>query len=406
MLSPLNSKVLTAMLSLLICTQLYAFDVGPIEVNGFISAGYYRSFGNNDDHDSNDESTGFHEAAFNYGYSTGRWFSMGQIISRDIGESEVNKEDIALDYLLLGANIFNSSSFDLQFRLGQIKTPYGIMDTSDIPTMRNYPLEGYASRNLYLRSRGGVFDASYMTGIGDFDFNLGYLRPEIDGERALDLSDEVYYDAHKPYFNPVFRLKWSSIDKGIAINYSFMKLQVDHSFIQEVPAFQQHPERSIIASIYGPGSCLKKLSAVITFEKFKLITTIEKAKSKLDGELSITSPAKMLLYEGPVSKDKSIGYSVRGIYDFTSRLSIGSAYIYNFIDRKTWFMNGYDVEEKLKTLQLTLDYVVDNNWSVKGAFSHFDGVTSVVSGYNSGDINSNVMKKKWNLFEIQITYSF
>ncbi len=392
MLSPLNKSILTVVFGCFVCSQVHAFDLGPVEIHGYVASGYYRSFGNNyGDPDSKDGSIDFYETALNYNYSAGSWFTMGQAISRDIGEMAINEEGLALDYLLLGANILNTSSFDLQFRLGQIKTPYGTMDTADTPTTRNYPLEGQASRNLYLRSRGLVFDATYMSDIGDFDLNLGYLRPEIDAEKALNLSSSVYYVSHKSHFNPVLRLKWTSIDRDISVTYSSMQYKVDHAFNEEVP-FQ-----TIHASVYGPGSRYQQLSADLLFDRFKFTAMYENTESSSDWKLQ--SSLGPVYYQGPIIKSDIDGYSIRGIYDFTSKLSIGSALSYSRSTSRVGL--GPFETSRQKAFQLTLDYGFNQNWSVKSAISHNIGSNSVLSGYNPDGIEEN-----WELFEVEVTYSF
>ncbi len=392
MLSPLNRKILTVVFSWLICGQVFAFDLGPVEIHGYAASGYYRSFGNNVvDPDSKDGSIDFYEAALNYNYSKGRWFTLGQVISRDIGEMAINEESLALDYLLLGANMASSSNFDLQFRLGQIKTPYGTIDTSDIPTTRNSPLEGALGRNLYLRSRGIVFDATYMSDIGDFDINLGILRPEIDGEKALNLSSSVYYVDHEANYNPVLRFKWTSVDRGISVTYSSMHYKVDHSFNEEVP-FQ-----TIHASVYGPGSRSQQLSLDLLFDSFKVIATIGNTETNLDWKLQ--SSLGPIYYQGPVIKSNENGYSIRGIYDFTSKLAIGSAISYSKTSSKVG--QGAFNSSRQKSVQFTLDYDFNESWSLKSAISHNIGADSVLSGYNPDGKEEN-----WELFEFQVTYSF
>ena len=406
MLSPLNSKVLTAMLSLLICTQLYAFDVGPVEVHGFISAGYYRSYGNNAiDSDSKDGSIDFYETALNYNYHSGRWFTMGQVISRDIGDAPANEEKLALDYLLFGANIINRSDFDLQFRLGQIKTPYGIMDTSDIPTTRDYPLEGHASRNLFLRSRGIVFDAAYMSEIGDFDVNLGYLYPEVDIERVFDFDDAEYEKGYKPYFNSVLRLKWTSRDRDISVTYSTMKLQYDLDFSEDIPEQTVGvppndiyvPAQTINTYVYCNGNRYHQLIASKSFDDFKLSVIL--GTVKYDQDMKVQSSLGPVFYEGHLFRGRSNDYLIRGTYDFTTKFSSGLAFSYseNVIREN---VKPY-VSESQRVIQITMDYAFNQKWVIKSAFSHYDGSMGVSKRYNPDGI-----KEKWNLFEVQITYTF
>ncbi len=408
MLSPLNRIIFVVYSILLVCGTANSYDIGPVEIHGYVASGYYRTTGNNAiDSDSLDGSIDFYETAINYNYSSGRWFTMGQAISRDVGDAPVNEEKLALDYLLLGANIINRSNFDLQFRLGQIKTPYGTMDTTDIPTTRNYPLEGYAARNLLLRSQGVVFDALFMTHVGDFEINLGYLCPEVDVEKAFDFGRQDFSASYKKYFNHVLRLKWISGDRDISVTYSTMKLQFDLDYSEDVPPMTisvgdppqavHMPAQTIHTYIYCNSNRYHQLIVSKLFENFKLSVTLGTAK--FDQDLKIQSSLGPVFYDGPLLRGRSNDYLVRGTYDFTPKFSSGLAlgYTKNVIREH---VKSYESKSQ-RVMQITMDYAFNQNWVIKSAFSHYNGSMEVSTKYNPDGI-----KEKWNLFEVEVTYSF
>ena len=184
-MAALTLRVVATLALVIISTSAVAFELGPVKVRGFLSQGFSLSSGNNFLGESTEGSFDSSMGAINFLWSPdpGVYFS-AQLISRNYGESPINEEDLALDYGLIGVDLFTDRNNQIDLRAGLLKIPMGIYGkTRDIPV--TYPgvvlpqvLYAEWTRNSFLRSKGIGTEYKHNSLIGSINIEgqLGEVR--------------------------------------------------------------------------------------------------------------------------------------------------------------------------------------------------------------------------------------
>ncbi|THB65801.1 MAG: hypothetical protein D6B27_07910 [Gammaproteobacteria bacterium] len=389
MLYLLNRGVITIILLFQVIIAS-AYELEDVQIHGFIGQGYVYTSGDGErDDDFLGGSTDLFEAGINYSFSSKNWFSTGQLVSRDIGEVPVNEEKLALDFLVLGGRLITSSSLDMQVRLGKIKTPFDNLDMLDIPTARDYIVEGLSRINFDLRSVGAVLDLLWYSGFGSFDVNVGYLRQQVDGKRALKLSDTVDYISHRAGFNPLLRVRWNSPGEMFNIAYSRRVYDFDYSLSED------NPEGLVKLTLNVPHDIYQSLSFAVFWGGSKL--QFKRSHIDYNQYYEIRAMQNDFLFFAGNDKGSFDGYNLSYRYDFSQGFSINAALDYGKYKGESGLampMLGCYT----KIVLAGIDYYIGSGWTLRSNFSH--------SKSNVNEIIDPQLGSSVNMFAAEIIYSF
>lgn len=183
------NKIL-ALLTLLLAANLsHAIELGDLELHGYFSQSFMKTNGNKFIlTDSKSGSFDFTEAGVSMHYQPwSRGFLSTMLLSRNFGDAEANEEDLTVDHLLIGLNLYSNENSEFNLRLGRLKNPYGLYnETRDFPFSRSgvvLPQSMYFEdgRNLSLRSEGAELEFSTSGLFGGVTLNWLYGRSTEEG---------------------------------------------------------------------------------------------------------------------------------------------------------------------------------------------------------------------------------
>lgn len=143
-----------AILVVAVCMPLSALELGPMELHGSLSQGYIYSQHNNFIVTSSDGTADFREYGLNATITPLDNVTIGgQIFGRDFGAA--GNDEIYLDWLSIDYTLRNW----LGFRLGKLKTPYGLYgETRDVDSLRT---EILLPQGVYMEYIRGLFDSTW-----------------------------------------------------------------------------------------------------------------------------------------------------------------------------------------------------------------------------------------------------
>lgn len=249
-------------------------NLDGIQVHGFLSQGYVKTFStNNDVYGNSSSSSGsfdFREIGVNASYRprTNLQFS-GQLLSRQAGED--SKGGIRVDYGFLDYTAFTTESKEFGVRLGRTKNPLGFYnDTRDVPFTRPsilLPQSIYFDRvrNIGLASDGVQFYGESRAEWGDITAQFGVVFPQVDDrstEVAIlrrnqpgDLEPKLSYIGRMIYERDGGRLRFAITGSEVNVGYDPGKVDMLNSgsflFFPLIFSAQYNAERWSITSEYA-----------------------------------------------------------------------------------------------------------------------------------------------------------
>ena len=147
------------------------------QFHGYLSQAAIRSTDNPYFDDESGTNFNFREIGLNLAWSaTDQLRLAGQVLSRKAGDLEDG--DPSIDFLLVDYNFLATEELSAGIRLGRVKSPYGIYNTTrDVPHGRPgifVPQSVYfeSTRGAILSSDGGNFYLSNTNSVADFNFDL------------------------------------------------------------------------------------------------------------------------------------------------------------------------------------------------------------------------------------------
>ncbi len=174
-------------LVLLPCS-LFAFDLGKLQINGFVSQGYMESSNNNFlDPGSQDGTFEINEIGLTFNAPITDKLRIGaQLLSRDLGPDGNN--DLSLDWAFGDYRV--TDWFGV--RAGKLKLPVGLYnETRDSDFLRAM---AFLPQSVYDEMQRGFMTAGYggavygnvpAGGIGDFDYQVFYGQIQVDEDTFL-----------------------------------------------------------------------------------------------------------------------------------------------------------------------------------------------------------------------------
>ncbi len=183
------NKTLVLLILLLATNLSQAIEIGDLELHGFISQSFMKTNGNKFIlTDSESGSFDFTEAGLSMHYQPwSRVFLSTMLLSRNFGDTETNEENLTVDHLLVGFNLYSDENSEFNLRLGRLKNPYGLYnETRDFPFSRSgvvLPQSMYFEdgRNLSLRTEGIELEVSTNGVFGGLTLNWLYGKSTEDG---------------------------------------------------------------------------------------------------------------------------------------------------------------------------------------------------------------------------------
>ncbi|PLX81940.1 MAG: hypothetical protein C0617_15590 [Desulfuromonas sp.] len=166
--------LLTLSLILALPLSAWAFERGPLGINGFLSQGYMYSYGNNFLAQTTDGTFEINEMGVTLHSRLGGKLRLGlQLLSRDLGEEGNN--DVRLDWAVAD---YRHRDW-LGLRIGKIKLPIGLYnqgrDSDFLRPMAWLPQSVYDEnkRNLLVAAAGiGLYGNIFFSDMGDVDYQV------------------------------------------------------------------------------------------------------------------------------------------------------------------------------------------------------------------------------------------
>ncbi len=383
-----------------------SFELGPVQIHGFLSQGYIYSSGNEYLQGSDSGGTfDFSEAAINFLYRpTDRIFLSSQLISRNFGDAYSNEKDIDIDYMFLSANLHASSTNEFNINLGRLKTSYGIFNNSrNIPfthvgIISDQTLYNEYDRHLTLYGDGISLDFKHRADFGDL--RLVYQNAVLTDDKkdafatAPEVADMISdFDDVK---GQVLYLSYSLPNKGLDFSFSHSLIEADKIVIPNL----YHPALTFFNRYWRQKAKNNILSARYRSQNYTLTAEYINRSIHHTYDNQIISNG-VIVSEESIQKTDSV--YLQGAYRF--RYDIEGFISYHRAVEKT---NG-ETDYNTPFNKFRKQWVVGSNWDIfedtllKAEMHFIDGNFDMIK---EPGINQDGIDRKWNMFVMQISYKF
>ncbi len=396
-------KLIFVLVFVIISTSVSAYDLGPVKVHGFISQGFSLSSGNNFLGESTSGSFDSSMGAINLLWSPdpGVYFST-QLISRNYGDSEINEEDLALDYGLIGVDLFTGRNNQIDMRVGLLKIPMGLFGkTRDIPV--TYPgvvlpqvIYAEWTRNSFLRSKGAAIEYKHNSLIGSINMEAQFGEVRMPRNQISGANDSNVTSVPDPKFLAA-SLMYNSPENMFFAGMS--RLLVDYksnsSSNSGITTMHSSNENLITTDIFSAG---------INYNSWVLTSEYMRRKNDIKNTFDLYNSGTDVLINSFELKQENISdaYYVQIEKMFTSQIS-------GFIRND----HRYVVTSVGKTTSnYTNSYVIGANWRptpsilVKAEYHNIEGGSADMIQIDDNPDKSNGYDRYWDLFMLQFIYSF
>ncbi len=390
-----------------------AFELGPVNINGFLSQGYINSSGNNFLSNSREGSTQYNEMAVTVSSQLSEKLRVGmQLLSRDLGPAGNN--EIRLDWA------FGDYHFDdlLGIRAGKVKLPMGLYnegrDSDFMRPMIFLPQSIYDEnkRDLMVAYKGlGVYGNVPAGSAGDFDYHvyggsIDYfsdsgqargLRQQVQSiaqrqgktVSGFDINNRYVYGGSLIYNTPLDGLRMGASvftgksDFDISLT-SYTTNPDTHVTTPTTTAYKGfgNMKNNVVASLEYASPSFTFASEYIQYRAIKKFTIVPPIGSGI-------SDGWYLMLSVPVKK-----FTVSGLYDvfYEDRNDRHG-------DRLSAPMKNYQAWRK--DLGLALRYDLNQNWAMKTEYHYIDGAANGTAVFNTQGV-----KRYWNYFAAKVSYNF
>ena len=410
-----RSTAALSCLGMLLLSQspVRAFELGPVNINGFLSQGYINSSGNNFLSNSREGSTQYNEMAVTVSSQLSEKLRVGmQLLSRDLGSAGNN--EIRLDWA------FGDYHYDdlLGIRAGKVKLPLGLYnegrDSDFMRPMVFLPQSIYDEnkRDLMVAYKGlGIYGNVPAGSAGDFDYHVygGSIDYFMDSGQArgvtqqlqgiaqrqgktlngLEISNRYVYGGSLIYNTPL---------EGLRMGVSTFTGKSD--FDSSVTSYTTNPETHVTTSdtkaYKGYGNMRNMVVGSFEYSSPHFTLASEYTQFRTVKNFSIApviyggmSDGWYLMLSVPVKK-----FTVSGLYDvfYEDRNDRHG-------DRLSAPMKKYQAWRK--DLGLALRYDLNQNWAMKTEYHYIDGAAIGTAVFNSQGV-----KRYWNYFAAKVSYNF
>lgn len=399
--------------------------VGDIRVKGFLNQGYINTSGNNYLGETQAGSFDFGEVGLNLYYRPiNRVYFSAQVSSRNVGDHDSGEDDFRLDYGLIGFNLFSNNSYDASLRLGRFKYFYGLYNdiqdiSSAIPGVMPPQIMYYEYVLPDLTIDGVQLNQSFrFDDIGSINFDMLYGKSIADEQENEENAFNNFLIMYYPYSAGAtgevssfdgfgaLRIQYLTPDNSLLIGYihtlndgsatldaanSIYKFRGVDSAHADMLALEYISDNWIFTSEYR--TKFTKRQTEITYLPLNLY-------SNTDDEYRTEAYYFQFRYQLSEKFETLLRYEAYFVNKCDRdgskwAKSIGNPSINHYMYSKDWVVGTkYDINDSL---------------SLKSEFHVLDGAilnyAAASIGATDNDI-SNGLDRYWNMFLLELTYSF
>jgi len=393
-------------------TLSHALDLGPVNINGFVSQGYLNSAGNNFLSKSIDGTTQYNEIALTVSSQVTDKFRLGmQLLSRDLGSTGNN--EVRLDWGF-GDYHFNDL---VGIRAGKVKLPMGLYnegrDSDFMRPMVFLPQSVYDEnkRDLLVAYKGvGLYGNVPVGSAGDLDYHVyaGSIDYFSDSGQAKGVRQQMQSMAQKSgrtlsgnEFNNRYVYGGSVIYNtpldGLRFGGSVFNGKTD--FDISLTTYAANSSGAIVPTVTaykGYGNMKNNVVASVEYASPYFTIASEYIQFKAIKEFGFATPAPSGISDGwyvllsvPVNQ-----FTFSGLYDvfYEDRNDrhgdrLGAQGMKNY---QAW----------RKDLGLALRYDFNSNWAIKTEYHYLDGAAIGTAAHNTGVV------RYWNYFAAKVSFNF
>ena len=389
------------------------FELGSVDVHGFVSQGYLRSTDNDYLAKTEGGSTEFNDVAINVSKDLSDKLRIGcQFLARDLGDAGNDKAGLDWGY---GDYRWRD---ELGIRVGKVKRPMGFFNEGrDVDMLRTpilLPQSVYREdmRDIMNAAKGGAlygtiplgmmgsFDYQHVYGSKDIDFESVTLRRQFadrfPGVDVGDIETNIRY-------TDTSHVIWNTSLKGLRLGVTHEKARIEASS----PAVPDTPTND--EDVFIPGQPARDLRIDLKrvwvgsaqYRRRDLTLTVE----------HIDTIQRFTLDSGPEGffsrENHSLGYYGSLDYRLTDWLDVAVYYSVYYPDktdkhgRKQAAYGRPDYMGWQKDACLSLRFDPVPGWTCKVEGHYIDGAAQVFDYDDPGEL-----ERRWGLFAAKFTYSF
>ena len=391
-------------------------NTNNFEFHGFLSQGYIKTSANNFLDTSSEGSFDLAEAVVNGRYSiSDDWYLAAQLISRDYGDYHVVEQDIDLDYGLLGVRLFSENSQQLNFQIGLVKTPFGLLNIGrDIPSthlgiLLPQSIYNEYNRNKNLSNYGGVLQYNITKDWGDVQASLAIGKVNISEKEHKEIfaasagisTDNLKEFLHDTNLNNTAQLIYSTPNKHLRLGFTYNEDEYDYRVSSKDVFFQG----IYLPELYQEVN-VKHRSLIYSVEyqigDWSFLAELLKRKQVINVDTQLTGMNIPYTKKDPNTEFKyfQASYAVNEQVELFSRYEHGYWDTYNksganllgldpsFGYHKNW-VNG-------------VDWYINDSLLLKAEYHRIKGCASL--HWTNNDLTN--LEDKWSMYMLQLVYHF
>ena len=393
-------------------------NTNDFEFHGFLSQGYIKTSANNFLDTSSEGSFDLAEAVVNGRYSiSDDWYLATQLISRDYGDYHVVEQDIGLDYGLLGGKIFSESNQQLNFQIGMVKIPFGLLNIGrDIPSthigiLLPQSIYNEYNRNKNLSNYGGILQYNNTQSWGDIQASLAIGKINISEKEHKEIV--AFYGRTTPENLVGFRydsnidttaqLIYSTPGKHLRLGFTFNESEYDYNYSVEriFPAENSF----IIANVYNELNVHNRYylySMEFQLGDWSFLTEILKRKQYTTNNAQVFGQNYPFTADNPNTEFKyfQVSYALNEQVELFSRYEHGYWDTYDKSGSNIPYGNSYVGYHK--NFVVGVDWYITDNLSFKAEYHKLKGCASLHW------INNDYfdLTEEWSMQMLQMVYHF
>lgn len=343
----------------------------------------------------------------------------GQLLSRKAGGLDNGR--LRVDFLLVDYNFFINEKASAGVRLGRVKNPYGLYNTTrDVPHARPgvfVPQSVYfeSLRGPLLSSDGGDLYFSFNNELADFNFDVYGGKSHFDN-KALEY--QLYQTDMPGKFDNVDIRGIKAVAEPKALPdltaaVTAVDIRTDYKNAPTFSPTQQQAALSVLAAdetlvpYYITSLRINALMRLYSLQYTQNDWIFTGEYLTIDINLNKFGVAN---FNVPNYKTKLNGYYAQAEWLASNKLSAYSRYeelYYNTKDKNgrdyALRTGGNPVTQYNKALTLGARWYITSNFSTTAEYSINEG-TAFINGQTN--IDYSTLKKNWNMFILEVSYHF
>lgn len=392
----------TAAFALCPIAGAHAFDLGGVDIHGFISQGYLQSSDNNFLAETEDGTLDFNELGINFSKELTDNLRIGlQLFSRDFGP--VGDNELVVDWAYGDYRWRDWAGV----RVGIMRIAHGLYnETRDIDMLRTsilLPQSIYVEgrRDSFTRLQGvGLYGEISLGPVGSLSYQAaaGTNNPPEDGGVAREFEAPGLFEV-------------TDIDTKVAYNGSLTwhaplpGLRISVTGLKTTDLDAKMKTRVALGPEIPPG-----VDILLKADYWAEVFSVEYQRDRLTlaAEYMVDKTTENLVGIRPVSSFQSEGYYLKAAYRLTDWLQIGSYYSEFYPDKDDKdgdrFQNDPlrpDHKGWQKDLAVSLRFDVSDYWTVKLEGHQMNG-----TGLLLNTDHPDGYEEDWFLFAAKATFSF